>query len=61
MSQKAYLEGKFFFPHLGGGWVGQTEVWKIPHFFFLIEPFPNQMGIPKKYAPVSKVILNTKK
>ena len=22
-----------FFPHLGGGWVGQKQVWNFTHFF----------------------------
>ena len=30
-----------FFPHLGGGWVGQKQVWNFTHFFFFFfEPFP---------------------
>ena len=22
-----------FFPHLGGGWVGQKQLWNFTHFF----------------------------
>ena len=27
----------FFYPYLGGRWVGQTQIWIYPYFFFFIE------------------------
>ena len=37
----------FFFPHLGGGWLGQKQVWNFTHFFF--EPFPEWAFAIKRY------------
>ena len=42
-AQKCMIKNLFFFPDFLRlqGWVGGSDqIWKIPDFFFLIEPFP---------------------
>ena len=37
------------FPRLQGWMGGSDQIWKIPDFFFLIEPFPNPPPKKKLY------------